>query len=105
MLDAGDSKARHPGPIDRALPASEFLETEGIALTGFVDGQKATRNRGDYLGLATHNPTGRRRRRQGVESQRFAERADDLCGTNFLILEHYKTSTTLNFCRWAIFNR
>src|SRR5690606_27941173 len=105
MLDPRHPKARHAAAVNGALPPGELLEAEGITLAGLVDGQKPAGNGCDYFRLATNHPAGRAGGRKRVERQGFAERPNDLCGTNFLILEHYKTSTTLNYCRWAIFNR
>src|SRR5690348_6287378 len=92
LLDARDPEARHSAAVDRALPAGEFLEAQGIALARLVDRQKAAGDGRDHLGLAADDPTGCRGRRQRLERQRLAERADDLGRTNLLVLEH--TSVT-----------
>ena len=89
MLDSGDSKARHSAAVDRALPAGEFLEAEGIALAGFIDGQKPAGDGGNHLCLAAHDPTRRARRGQRFKRQRLAERTDDLCWPELLILKQY----------------
>src|SRR5688500_4560801 len=88
MLDPGDSQAGHAAAVNRALPAGEFLEAQRIALARFVDRQQAARDRGHDFGLAPNNPAVGLRRRQAVERQRLAERADYLGWPKFLVLEH-----------------
>src|SRR5688572_1663457 len=88
MLNAGDSQAGHSAAVDRALPAGEFLEAERITLAGFVDRQQSARYGRHDLGLAAHDPAAGLGRRQAVERQRLAERADNLGWPKLLILEH-----------------
>src|SRR5690242_11357238 len=88
LLDPRDSQARHSAAIHCALPAGEFLEAERIALAGIVDAEKTAGDRCNDFGLAAHDPTSRVCRRQRIERQRLAERADDLGRTNLLVLEH-----------------
>src|SRR5438093_2333476 len=88
MLNARDAKARHAGTINRALPRGEFLERETIAFAGLVDREQTTVHGGYDFRLATNDPTGRRRGRQRVQRQELAERADDMCGTYLLVLDH-----------------
>src|SRR5262245_56557242 len=78
LLDPGHAEAGHAAAIDRALPARELFQAKRIALTSLVDGQKAAGNGGHDLGLPADDPTGRLGRRQAVERQRLAERADNL---------------------------
>src|SRR5581483_9361068 len=92
LLDSGDPQPGHSAAVHRALPAGEFLETQSVALARFVDRQEAAGDRRDHLGLPADDPAGRRGRRQRLERQRLAERADDLGRTNLLVLEH--TSVT-----------
>src|SRR6187551_1573917 len=64
MLDAGHPQALHARAVDRALPAGELLEREVIALENLVDRQQPAVDRGHDFGLAAHDPTLGRRRRQ-----------------------------------------
>src|ERR1700712_5692069 len=97
MLDAGDAQARHAGTIDRALPAGKFLETEPVALAGLIDADQPAIDGGHDLGLPAHHPAGRGRIGQRVDGERLAERADDLGGANFLILDHSYLKTSRAF--------
>src|SRR6185503_20145961 len=88
MLDAGDAQPGHAGAIDRALPAGEFLEAQAVTLAGLIDAEQPAIDRGHDFGLPAHDPPGGRGVGQRFDGERLAERADDLGGANFLILDH-----------------
>jgi hypothetical protein len=85
---SGDTQPRHAGTVDRPLPAGEFLERETVAVAGLVHGEQPPVHRGDDFRLAAHHPAGGARRRQRVERERLAERADHLCRPYFLVFDH-----------------
>src|SRR5678816_2846760 len=88
MLDPSNPQARHSAALYSPLPTGELFQAQRIELAGLVDGKQAARHRSDDFGLAANDPAIGAGRRQGLERQGLAERADDLCGTNFLVLEH-----------------
>src|SRR5688572_30677100 len=89
VLDASHAQALHARAIDRALPPGELLEREVVALENLVDRQQPAVDRGDDLGLAADDPALGGGRRQVGNRQRLAERANHLCRTDFLVLDHY----------------
>src|SRR3982751_430345 len=98
VLDPRHPQTGHAAAVDGPLPAGELLEAERVALAGFVDGQQATGDGGDHFRPAAHDPAGGGGRRQRVERQRLAERADYLGWPDLLVLEHYKTSKPIDAC-------
>ena len=88
VLDAGHSQTLHARAIDGALPRGKFLEREAIAFADLIDREETAINCGDNLGLAAHDPPCRRRRREAIEGQWLAKRANDLRRLDFLILNH-----------------
>ena len=87
MLDSGDPEAGHAGPIDRALPAGEFLEGEAVTLASLVDREKAAIDRRHDFRLAPNDPAGGARGRQSLDRQWFAQGADHVSGADVLVLD------------------
>src|SRR5689334_22276972 len=71
MLQPGHAKAGHAATVDRALPARELFQAERIALAGFIDAEETPGDSGHDFGLPANHPTGRVRRRERIERQRF----------------------------------
>jgi hypothetical protein len=63
LLDVRSTQAGQAVLIERMLPGEEFVDREHVTATGFVEGQEATANGRDYLGLAPDDPPFRGRRR------------------------------------------
>ena len=82
-LDAETSQARSP---DRTLPGQEFVETDAVADTRFIDAYQAAVHRRQHLGLSARNPTLEPRRRESIGGQDFAIWAERHSGSPALIL-------------------
>ena len=103
LLDPSDSQAWHSAAVDRALPAGEFLETEGVALAGFINAQEPTGDSGNNFRLATNDPAGRLRRGNEL-SVSGSPRGPMTCAGRIFWFSSIVTSHLLNHCYWPTFN-
>ena len=54
--DAGSAQSGKPMLIDGELPGKEFVDGEGIAAPGLLEGEQAAAHRGNDFSLAANNP-------------------------------------------------
>jgi hypothetical protein len=56
LLDAGGAQSGQAMLVDGKLPGQEFVNGQGVAAAGFLEGEQAAANRGNDFGLAADHP-------------------------------------------------
>jgi hypothetical protein len=56
LLDSGGPQTRKTMLVDRKLPGQEFVDGQGVAAAGLLEGEQAAANRGDDFSLAADDP-------------------------------------------------
>src|SRR5712671_6014395 len=56
LLDAGGAQSGKAMLVDGKLPGQEFVDGQGVAAAGFLEGEQAAADRGNDFGLAADHP-------------------------------------------------
>ena len=56
LLDTGGAQSGKAMLIDRKLPGKEFVDGQGVAAAGFLEGEQAAADRGNDFGLTADHP-------------------------------------------------
>jgi hypothetical protein len=56
LLDAGGAQSGQAMLVDGKLPGQEFVDGQGVAAAGLLEGEQAAADRGNDFGLAADHP-------------------------------------------------
>src|SRR5687767_1767807 len=87
VLKARHPQSLHPRALHRALPVTQLLHFEPVAIAGLVERQQASVDRRHHFRLAPDHPATGVWRGERLQRQRLAERADHPRRAEGLIFE------------------
>src|SRR5580658_1163408 len=93
LLDTGGAQAGEAMAVNGILPSQEFLDRQGVAAAGFLEGQEPAADCGDDLGLAADDPALGAGRRQVRDRERTSVRPNHVFGPRTMGLAHMYSHT------------